>query len=113
VSYPTLFTAPGMRQFAEDIDRERQAQLAKWGDQRHPDGTGLPGDVQRADSAREVCQAMASREETTWRGILAEEVAEAFAESDPTLLRDELVQVAAVCAAWIGDIDRREQGGAS
>jgi hypothetical protein len=39
--------------------------------------------------------------------VLNEEVAEAFAESDPAKLRAELLQVAAVCAAWIYDIDTR------
>ena len=105
--YPTLFTTPGVKQFAEEIDAERQAQLTKWGEQHHPDGTGLPGDELRAENAREVCQAMARRGETTWRGILAEEIAEAFAESDPAALRAELLQIAAVCAAWVHDLDSR------
>jgi hypothetical protein len=35
-------------------------------------------------------------------------VEEAFAESDPTKLRAELIQVAAICAAWIHDIDQRQ-----
>ncbi|MFI9244209.1 NUDIX hydrolase [Streptomyces sp. NPDC053086] len=88
------------------IANERARQDAKWGEQNHPNGTGLAGDDGRAELAREVCQAMARRGETTWRGVLAEEVAEAFAETDPALLRNELVQVAAVCAAWIAAIDR-------
>lgn len=105
--YPTLFSTPGVKTFAEAIDAERARQIARFGDQRHPDGTDLPGDRARADNAREVCQAMAQRGQTTWRGILDEEVAEAKAESDPAKLRAELLQVAAVCAAWIYDIDRR------
>lgn len=44
-----------------------------------------------------------------WRTILAEEVYEAFAETDPARLRHELVQVAAVAAAWVEDIDSRSQ----
>jgi hypothetical protein len=105
--YPTLFTTAGLKQFAEAIDAERQAQLAKWGDQQHPDGTALAGDGLRAENAREICQAMARRGQTTWRGILAEEVAEAFAESDQHALRTELIQCAAVIQAWVSDIDRR------
>jgi hypothetical protein len=34
-------------------------------------------------------------------------VAEALAEDDPTLLRAELIQVAAVAVAWVEAIDRR------
>jgi len=41
---------------------------------------------------------------------MAEEVAEAFAETDAALLRTELIQVAAVIAAWVSDIDRRRGG---
>ncbi|HYF53037.1 MAG TPA: hypothetical protein VEA41_02135 [Salinarimonas sp.] len=43
----------------------------------------------------------------TYSQILAEEVAEALAESDPMLLRAELVQVAAVAVQWVEAIDRR------
>ena len=107
MGYPTLFTTPGMKQFAEDVDTERSAQLAKWGDQRHPDGTAITGDGERAASARHVCQTMAERGMVTWRDILHEEIQEAFAEDDPVALRAELVQSAAVIAAWISDIDRR------
>ena len=39
--------------------------------------------------------------------ILAEEVAEVYAESDPDRLRAELIQVAAVCVQWIEAIDGR------
>ncbi|MEV8048400.1 hypothetical protein AB0P02_31820 [Streptomyces griseoluteus] len=116
MSYPTLFTTPGVRAFAEEVDTERQRQLAKWGDQHHPDGTGprtaaIVGMLCHADRAahyaRIACQSAAEEGEVTWRLVLAEEVLEALAESDPERLRTELVQVAAVCAAWISDIDSR------
>lgn len=113
--YPSLFTTAGLAAFAEAVDTERQQQLAKFGDQRHPDGTGPHtaswGALIHADTAateaRQRCQQAAARGDLTWRHVLNEEVAEAFAESDPERLRAELVQVAAVCAAWISDIDRR------
>ncbi|KOV07547.1 hypothetical protein ADK92_05535 [Streptomyces sp. XY533] len=97
-----------MAPFVADVDAERSRQLAKWGDQRHPDGTALTEDRDRADRARHVCESMARMGQLTWRDVLHEEVQEAFAESDPARLRAELVQVAAVCAAWISDLDRRE-----
>jgi hypothetical protein len=112
MSYPRLFTTPGIGDFAEELDAERARQLAKWGDQRHPDGTGRPGDRDAADRMRAAGQANGP-EQDNWRDILAEEVAEAFAEVDPGLLRAELVQVAAVCAAWIRDIGRRPAAGTS
>lgn len=108
MSYPTLFTTPGVRQFAEEIDAERQRQLVKFGEQHHPDGTGQYPETVDADVARMACQGAAEGGYLDWLHILREEVAEAFAESDPAKLRAELVQVAAVCAAWIADLDSRE-----
>jgi len=92
--------------FFDAVSEERYAQLKKWGDQRHPDGTSedLKG---LADTARRTTQAMAAQGAVTWAVILEEEVGEAVAEVDPAKLKAELIQVAAVCAAWIDDIDRR------
>ena len=112
MSYPTIFTAPGVRQFAEEIDAERQRQLAKFGDQHHPDGTGLPVYQHSANRYRDHADRAAASGVLAWRDVLLEEVHEALAESDPTKLRTELVQVAAVCAAWIADLDSRAAGGA-
>ncbi|MER6103595.1 hypothetical protein ABT115_15055 [Streptomyces sp. NPDC001832] len=105
--YPTLFTTPGVKAFAEKIDRERQAQLAKFGDQHHPDGTGSVHQQNAAGLARMECDDAFASGYGTWCHVLFEEVREALAESDPAKLRAELVQVAAVCAAWIHDIDSR------
>lgn len=107
MSYPTLFTTPGVRAFAEEIDAERQRQLAKWGDQHHPDGTGQYPETVDADVARMACQNAAEGGYLDWLHILREEVAEALAESNPNTLRTELIQVAAVCAAWVHDLDSR------
>lgn len=98
----------GMAAFVNDVDAERQRQLAKWGEQRHPDGTAITGDDERAASAKHTCQSMAAMNQVTWRDILWEEVAEALAEKEPAALRTELVQCAAVIQAWIADIDQRE-----
>ncbi|MFD3574740.1 hypothetical protein [Streptomyces sp. NPDC058644] len=106
--YPTLFTTPGVKAFAEDIDAERQRQIAKFGEQHHPDGTADDFTARTMrDSARMICEARAARGALTWVDVLDEEYWEARAETDPAKLRTELVQVAAVCAAWIADIDSR------
>jgi hypothetical protein len=108
MSYPTLFTTPGVRAFAEEIDTERQAQLQKFGEQHHPDGTADDFTARAMrDSARVVCQFRAERGTVTWVDILDEEYWEARAETDPAKLRAELIQIAAVCAAWIHDLDSR------
>ncbi|MGQ5576047.1 hypothetical protein [Streptomyces sp. ECR3.8] len=107
MSYPTIFTTPGVRAFAEEIDAERQRQLAKFGHQHHPDGTGSVPQQEAAALARMECEDAFGSGYGTWCHVLFEETREALAESDPAKLRAELIQVAAVCAAWIHDIDSR------
>jgi len=92
-----------------DIVAERVRQDAKFGGRRdYDDGTGSPNARAAADLLREVCKA-APDDGDTWADILAEEVAEAFAETggDRAALRRELIQVAAVCVAWAEALDRR------
>lgn len=107
MSYPTIFTTPGLRTFAEAVDAERQTQLAAFGDQHHPDGTGLPTYQHSANRYRNQTDQASAAGHLAWRDIFLEEVYEALAEPDPAALRTELIQVAAVCAAWIADIDSR------
>lgn len=90
-----------------EIRDERSRQIEKWGAQHHPDGTGDRFFAYFASEARRRCQHADRQGTVTWYHILAEEVYEAFAESDPDKLRTELIQVAAVAAAWVEDIDHR------
>lgn len=99
---------PGVAQHMVEVDAERQRQIARWGHQSHPDGTGRPGDREEADRLRAACKANGPAEDN-WRDILAEEIAEAFAETDPDLLRVELIQCAAVIQHWIHNIDDRKE----
>ena len=89
-----------------DIRAERGRQDTKWGEQNHPDGTG-PQFANRAEYERIRTETAAVDGTLTFRHVLAEEVAEAYAENDPELLRAELVQVAATAVCWIQAIDRR------
>lgn len=98
----------------EEVAAERGRQDAKWGQQNHPDGTGADAEVvplwqgeDFAEWAKAATDAAAVVGDVTWRDILLEEVAEAFAESDEAKLRTELVQVAAVASQWVEAIDRR------
>jgi hypothetical protein len=43
----------------------------------------------------------------TWMHLVREEVAEAFQESDPDRLAEELIQVAALCVSWVERIRAR------
>ncbi|MGW0811048.1 hypothetical protein [Nonomuraea sp. NPDC002799] len=90
-----------------DVAAERAAQDAMWGMQVLPDGTGGAGSVAESDLARRETETAAAGGGLTWRHILAEEVLEAFAETDAERLRAELVQVAAVAVKWAQALDRR------
>lgn len=97
----------------ELVRKERVAQEARYGEANLTiaDGTGpetrwlLPLTTL---SAEEIEVALRSdyedfEEETgapTWVHLVREEVAEAFQESDPARLREELIQVAALCVSW-------------
>lgn len=92
----------------DDVVAECAAQDARWGQQNHPDGTGLPGDTEAADLAREITNGLAQQGTVTWREILTEEVKEAFAETDPEKLDLELKQVSAVAVQWRKALRRRQ-----
>lgn len=49
-----------------------------------------------------------SREKMTWMRLVREEVAEAFAAEDETVLYQELLDVAALCVSWMEKL--REKG---
>ena len=102
-------TTEGIARVLADVHAERVRQLDRWGVQHRHDDTG--GNTLRAEAeqAKRTCQAMEKHVDggAGWRVVLAEEVAEAFAERDPAALRTELVQTAAVAVAWVEDIDSR------
>lgn len=91
----------------QEVLAERIRQDARWGEQHHPDGTSSHNHAQAADTARRACQRATERDAVTWAHILREEFWEVMAETDPARLRAELIQVGAVCAAWVADIDSR------
>jgi hypothetical protein len=100
----------------EDIQDERRRQEQKWGIQHREDGTsGDPTNKARRDLARELCdmkEKLGPKKGFTggasWTHVLSEEAFESFCETDLIALRKELIQTAAVCVAWIEDIDSRK-----
>lgn len=100
-------TAP-MHRILLEVAKERVAQDEKWGQQNHNDGTGAGYHKGDADYQKMVNNNNMADGQLTWKGILIEEVWEAFAESDPEKLRAELIQVVAVGVGWIEAIDRRK-----
>lgn len=92
-----------------DVLAELARARAKFPDQHIPDGTGGPVAVAVGGLLKALCQANGP-ERDTWMNVIAEEVGEAFAETDWNLLRPELVQCAAMFARWILDGDTRDNG---
>lgn len=101
-------TKPSARYFVSaEVLAERGRQDDKWGEQSHPDNTSVEDYGPIADKMRDDCEWAFAHGAGSWTAILLEEVGEALAEEDPEKLRTELLQVAAVCVAWVEDIDRR------
>lgn len=111
-----------------EVLTERSAQVEKWGVQYHPAISATVAGTEdivirqalaeyndEATRWKSLNDLITSQPETNyllgWDTILLEEVFEALEAADrPDLLREELVQVAAVAAAWIENIDRTEAG---
>lgn len=81
--------------------RELCDQDALFGAQNWPDGTGSEIDVIAADVARRECDRAIDAGQCSWRLLLGEEVAEAFAETDPDRLILELMQVMGLTVQWL------------
>lgn len=97
-----------MNDVIKDVMAEMSAQLEKWGEQNHPDGSSTRY-TPLADIFRSIADNNAAEGALTWHDILSEEFYEAIAEEDPEKLRTELVQVAAVALTWCEAIDRRSE----
>lgn len=111
MSYPRIFATPGVGDFAEAVDIERQAQWKRWGDQHHPDGTeNSRSNRSMRDRTRKMVDDLARIGKVTWKDIAEEEWREVKVEEEWPKLREELVQLSSVLAAWIFDGDRRHEG---
>lgn len=98
---------------------ERLQQIARYGDNSDlEDGTGpetrwlLPFSTLPATAIEQALRDDYEdyEEETgkpTWVHLVREEIAEAVQEDDPVRLREELIQVAALCVSWCEKIDSR------
>lgn len=93
----------------KEIKAERQRQIDKFGDQSHvPNYSTWPAfrdaTLPNAFEARQACDLAFMGSRGSYLHILTEEVCEAAheaAEGNPEALREELIQVAAVCVAWL------------
>lgn len=99
---------------------ERERQVATYGhNETLEDGTGpsapwlqpftlAPADVIEKTFRQDYEEHESATGQPTWAHLVREEVAEAFAETDPRRLAEELIQVAALCVSWVEKIHDRE-----
>lgn len=84
----------------------REAQIKKHGNNNYPDGSRA--DLMPAlEAVQRICTHNTADGTVTWREVLTEEILEAFVETDPRKLEEELIQVATVAVAWVTCIRRR------
>jgi hypothetical protein len=96
------------REFAAVVEeRSRQRALGHTDDQDMPDGTGADIELRALALVRFDVQFAEQTGSMTWAHVLREEVAEVLAESEPSALYEELVQVAAVAIRWASALRRR------
>lgn len=102
----------------DEVAVERLNQNRKWGEQNHHDGvvflrtrvSRMAYGIESGEYFKRKCARHNEDGDLSWSHVLLEEVAEAMDEAAANRipeLRAELVQVAAVAAAWVEAIDRR------
>lgn len=99
---------PERERIYRKIDAERARQNKMWGQQDHVDFDGAVGIwLPKAREAQRLCENAFEEGKGSWGHIFLEEVAEVFEAKTQTHLKEEIVQVMAVCEAWLEAIDRR------
>lgn len=92
------------------IDSEREAQDAQWGEQNHPSvGEMREYGVFDEEVSKKFCEWATQEGNLTWGHIACEELAEALNAPNDTDRRAELIQLAAVIVAWCECIDRNNR----
>jgi len=87
-----------------EVYAERMRQDSLWGVQDHDNGV-FPL-FQAVEAQKKYTETLRDTGKLTWSIILKEEFTEAIHAYSEKNLRSELIQVAAVCVAWVECIDR-------
>jgi hypothetical protein len=106
----------------EEIKLERKKQIEKFGEQNHPcldevllnreggctplrmcEEYEIPSEVR----AKFNCDVSFDRKQGTFAHIAVEEMSEIISQFDMEKRREEIIQLAAVCVAWVESIDRK------
>lgn len=95
-----------------ELADRRARNYERFGKQHHPNGGFLEGptggtwQVVGAHLENIARTQLEKHHNTSWAAILSEEVGEALVAATPEQIREELLDVAAVCLAWCEDLDR-------
>lgn len=110
-----------MENIFEEIRIERQKQNEKWGEQNHacldvvllnrnrkasPERMCEEYEIPSENRAKQNCDNSFSQGRGTYAHIAVEEISEVISAFDIHKRREELIQLTAVCVAWIEKIDR-------
>tara|TARA_R110000772_G_scaffold95789_3_gene194163 strand:- start:11250 stop:11600 length:351 start_codon:yes stop_codon:yes gene_type:complete len=110
-----------MTDILREVIEERKAQDIKWGEQNYScldeallkrDGGCTPQrmceeyEIPSEDRGRFLCENSFENGVGTYAHIALEEFSEVVSEFDPVKRRKELIQLTAVCVAWVEKIDR-------
>ena len=111
-----------MENIFEEIRIEREKQNKKWGEQNHPcldlvlsnREAGLGTSVRMCEHyeipsesrAKFLCDNSFEKNQGTYAHIAIEEMSEVVSAFDIYKRREELIQLTAVCVAWLEKIDR-------
>lgn len=100
---------PGLEGVLDEIAVRRARQRTVVGLDEHtlPDGTGQHPETIDADVARMACDQAAEGGCLDWLHIVRAAAAQAYAETRPTQLRADLVDLAAYATGWIQALDHR------
>lgn len=98
-----------------EIEKERIRQTEKWGEQNHP---MVPVDIDVVElrsiyyaipterQAKKHCDFRFEKGTGTYGDILVEELCEVIGAETPKGMREELIQLAAVCVQMVEKLDR-------
>lgn len=92
----------------DEVHHERCRQVELWPNCEHlPDGTGGAGRGTYEVIAKNACNRAHREDRLTHAHVFEEEAMEVLNATEAKDLREELIQVMAVCAKWVADIDSR------
>lgn len=111
MSYPRLFSTPGMGELAEKIDTLRH-EWSQVSDKPFPppkgDGTGSPTSIAQASFHMDFVSKRIAEGKHSWRDLARMRINNLFSVKKPEELQEHLLGMMAFCAEWYDEIERRK-----